>query len=137
MHRTDDVPEFFVPGVEDENLEQTYEELARLCRVAPPPRNQRVFSISYRHDGEEWTATVGTTLRGSRSRTVTRRGARVEQHDRLSDPALVLAIFPGYPYFVVTNHRIPRSVGSAWENPFMAGQPFSVTLFKAASDTGP
>lgn len=47
----------------------------------------------------------------------------------LSDSAQVLAIFPGNPYLVVTNYRITDGVRSAWENPFMAGRPTSVTFF--------
>ncbi len=42
---------------------------------------------------------------------------------------MVLAIFPGTPFKVVTNHRIPGNVRSAWENPFMAGEPKSVAYF--------
>jgi hypothetical protein len=82
------------------------------------------------HDGEEWTATVGERLRGSKLRKTRRRGiGSIERTVPLSDPAVVFAIFPGYPYMVVTNHGIGQSVGSAWANPFMAGEPRRITLF--------
>ena len=123
------VPRFFVPAATPENEESVYANFAEACRAAVPPRERRIYSITYVHDGEEWTATVGKELRGVRRRTVRRRGQSTEQETRVSDPALVLAIFAGYPYMVVTNAGIDPGVRSAWVNPFMAGQPRSVTYF--------
>ena len=48
----------------------------------------------------------------------------------VSIPAMVLAIFPGDPYLVVTDHLLGNtSVGSHLENPFPAGRPRSVVRF--------
>jgi hypothetical protein len=53
-----------------------------------------------------------------------------EVTDHLSDPATVLAIFPGHPghpglpALVVTD----AARGSEWANPFMAGNP-TITYF--------
>lgn len=44
---------------------------------------------------------------------------------------MVLAIFPGSLYLVVTDARPLTPKASNWENPFMAGVPRSVTLFAA------
>jgi hypothetical protein len=122
-------PGFFVPDVPPENQEAVYAELAKLSRSAVPSVERRIYSITYRHDGEDWTATVGENLKGVRYRTVRVKGQKVERMERLSDPAIVLAIFTGHPYFVVTNHRLAGNVGSRWENPFMAGVPDTVIYF--------
>jgi hypothetical protein len=125
-------PPFFVPGANPETQESIYAALAKFCGSTVPVIEQRIYSITYVHDGEEWTATVGEALRGRRHSTTRRRGQRLERTERLSDPAVVLAIFSGSPFMVVTNERIPGSVGgvgSAWESPFMAGRPKSVTYF--------
>lgn len=123
-------PAFFVPAATAENLEAVYADLAKFCGQPPQPSERRIYSITYVHNGETWTATVGKKLSGKGSRTKRIKGKNVEQSYGVSDPATVLAIFPGYPYMVVTNHRLAGNVGSAWENPFLAGQPKSVTYFE-------
>lgn len=128
-----DVPYFFVPAATAENQESVYAEFAKWCTRPVPDMAQRIYSITYAHDGEEWTATVGHNLTGVRCRTVRSRGQKIERTSQVGDPAIVLAIFPGVPYMVVTNHRIGGNVGSAWENPFMAGQPKAVVLFRQQS----
>ncbi len=122
-------PAFFVPAATLEDQESAYADLAKLSRCAVPPVERRIYSITYTHDGEEWTATVGEHLKGVRYRTSRVRGQKVGREQRLSDPAVVLAIFEDNPFFVVTNHRIAENVGSRWENPFMAGRPDSVVYF--------
>ena len=123
------VPAFFTPGGTREDQETVYAELARWCGRPVPPLRERIYSITYRHDGEEWVATVGEHLRGSQ-RSIRRRGRRkVETTVPVADPATVLAIFAGTPFMVVTNFRIVPGIRSAWENPFLAGQPQSVTYF--------
>lgn len=122
-------PEFFVPAAEPDNQESVYADLANWCGCAFPSPSERIYSITYVHDGEEWTATVGAPLRGTRHKIGRSHGKKVEHTIPLSDPAIVLAIFPGVPFMVVTNHRLAGNVGSAWENPFMAGQPRSVIRF--------
>lgn len=68
-------------------------------------------------------------MRGAKYSAHKIKGQKTERLQSVSDPALVLAIFPGIPYMVVTNHRIAGNVGSRWENPFLAGTPESVTHF--------
>jgi hypothetical protein len=122
-------PAFFVPAATPENQESVYAEFAKQAGRSALPVIDRIYSITYRHDGEEWTATVGEKLKGVGYKTSRVKGEKIEKEFGLSDPAVVLAIFPGNPYIVITNHRIPRNVGSRWENPFMAGVPRSVTYF--------
>ena len=128
-----EAPQFFVPAATPDNQESVYASFAEWCSRAVPSLERRVYSITFVHNGDEWTATVGESLRGRRFRTVRSRGVKLEREQPVSDPAIVLAIFPGTPYIVVTNHRIGgRNVGSAWENPFFAGQPKSVTYFSTS-----
>jgi len=122
-------PKFFVPAATDEDVEQVYASFAKDSRRPVPPPGERIYSITYVHDGEEWTATVGERLSGKRHTTSRSKGQSIERTQSVSDPAVVLAIFPGSPFVVVTNHRIVGNVGSKWENPFFAGQPTSVTKF--------
>ena len=127
-----EAPSFFLPAATPDNQESVYSDLAQWCHRSVPSLDRRIYSITYTHDGEEWTATVGERLHGTRRRTTRSRGKRIEQVQPVSDPAIVLAIFPGDPFVVVTNHRIGGNVGSAWENPFFAGRPSSVTYFSVA-----
>lgn len=122
-------PAFFVPAASAETQEQVFDEFAKWCGISAPPLERRIYSIVFSHDGEVWIATVGESLRGERTRTTKARGQKVERTTQVSDPAVVLAIFPGSPVMVVTNHNIAGNVGSRWANPFLAGQPKSVTYF--------
>jgi len=123
------IPQFFVPAATSENQESVYNSFANMCHVPIPEKSKRIYSITYIHDGEEWVATVGEQLHGVRIRITRSRGNRIERKTELNDPATVLAIFPGSPYFVVTNQRIVGDIGSAWENPFMVGNPKLITIF--------
>jgi len=116
-------PKFFVPDIPD-GVEQSvwFRDLAAIAQQAVPPENERVYSITYTHNGEEWTSTVGETSRGMLRRTKGRGATKREVVDRLSDAATVLAIFPGNPYYVVTDKNIVRQVRSDWANPFMMGR---------------
>jgi hypothetical protein len=99
--------------------------------------DRRIYSIHFNHDGEEWIATVGEQLRGTRTRTRRRGGRNVDVTNELRDPATVLAIFSGTPFFVVTNARPITGLVSAWVNPFMAGQPNSVSYFDPPPGASP
>jgi hypothetical protein len=123
---TEPAPPFFVPDSKPGNDEEAYEELAAMCNRGVPARDARIYSITYAHDGTEWTATVGEQLHGIRRRTVRSRGRRVEREQPVSDSATVLAIFAGVPYVVVTNAGLTASVRSTWVNPFMAGIPKAI-----------
>jgi len=90
---------------------------------------ERIREIEWTHNGEFWVATVGETLHGRRVRTRRARGKPYEETTALSDPALVLAIFPGASYWVATNARPLTPVVSYWVNPLMAGHPTAVRRF--------
>jgi hypothetical protein len=57
---------------------------------------ERIQSIEFLNDGV-WTATVGHSRSGYKTKKVTRKGKRTEVDLRLSDRAVVQAIFAGYP----------------------------------------
>lgn len=117
-------PTFFIPGFPEDQHEAIYHEMARAGNTAAT--DERVYSIRFSHDGIMWTATVGERLKGTK--TVAKKGREtVQQH---SDDATVLAIFPGNPYIVATSRHPFGTDRSLWENPFMAGEPRSVTLFR-------
>jgi hypothetical protein len=127
-----DVPSFFVPHFEPDKQESAYAELALSFKAALPATDKRIYSIAFRHDGEDWLATVGQQLKGMRIDTVRRRGKTVERRHRLSDSATVVAIFAGGPFLVVTNHLLAGdgpNVGSKWANPIRVGNPQSITYF--------
>lgn len=127
-------PPFFIPGAKSpEQAEEIYAVFSKTvlrasgAPPAPPlPTKDRIFAITFVQDGVRWTAMVGHTLRGIETVVKRRKGGPVEIRSEKSDPATVLAIFPGYPYWVCTN---ARSGDSMFQNPFMAGQPVEVTLF--------
>ena len=120
---------FFVPFTNSASeAESAYVQLAAICHTDPPVPNQRIHSINFKHNGEAWVATVGERLKGSKVHVSKTKGVRNEHEVSLSDPAIVVAIFPGNPYFVAT--AVKQGAGrSAWENPFMAGNPSRVIYF--------
>jgi hypothetical protein len=65
-----------------------------------PPIGKRVFSISFEHGGIVWIATVGRNLRGRKPVLIKHK--ETGRWRDIRDTALVLAIFPGEPYCVVT-----------------------------------
>lgn len=67
-------PAFFVPRVAPENQEECYVEFARAIGRAAPAAGSRIYSISFTHNGERWTATVGEQLRGSATKMSRVRG---------------------------------------------------------------
>ena len=118
------MPEFFVPMCKPEEQEAAYAELARAAGQGIPAIGDRVYSITYSHNGEIWTATVGEQMRGYGYKSRRIRGQRIQQETPLSNRSTVLAIFPGVPYFVWHD-----GASNTWANPFMAGQPSSVVRF--------
>lgn len=126
--------QFFVPFSEDDEAETLYEGFAQLCGRPIPPVAERLYGIKWVHDGQEWVAEVGQRLRGVERRMRQRRGQRTEVSTPLRDPATVLAIFPGNPYYVVTDHFPGRGLASRWANPFMAGRPTSTVRFTPPAD---
>lgn len=99
-------PKFFVPEAEPEEQEAAYSELATASSTTAPPLAERIYSVTFLHDGEEWTATVGKRLQGVTLPPRYSRSRRPFRERQLSDPAVVLAIFPpdrpNGPYIVWT-----------------------------------
>ena len=91
-----------------------------------PPPGERVYSITFRHNRQEWTATVERLLTGTKTvRWIMWRKPGV----RLSSPQLVIAIFDGNPAMVVTYCWPFGTSRSEWANPFKAGVPIRVEYF--------
>ncbi|MEO6323148.1 MAG: hypothetical protein ABIT01_09345 [Thermoanaerobaculia bacterium] len=119
------IPAFFVPDADDETREAAYAAHAERCGRPVQPLAQRIFSIAFTSNNEEWIATVGQPLSGVFRRVTTIAGKRFEQVQKLDDPAVVLAIFAGDPFRVVTD---AFRVRSSWDNPFSAS-PSAITYF--------
>ena len=112
-------PLFFLPFLPSELAEASYAHMAEKCeKIAPGPEG-RVYSISFVPEGVVWVATVGKRLKGHR----TGHRATVKL---IEDPAMVLAIFPGTPYSIVTDAL--HNIGSNFENIFF-GTPMAVEYF--------
>jgi hypothetical protein len=134
-------PAFFLPPIAHYNASEqdaAYVLIAEKCGRTVPA--QRVYSITFRHDSDFWSATVGEKLTGSKTQQVgptdtTDKGDKTdnstEQTTQLSDEATVVAIFPGTPYLVVTDSGIISGGRTNWENPFYAPAPTSVTYFSS------
>jgi hypothetical protein len=76
-------------------------------------------------------ARVGEYLRG---RSVLRRGQQgvwAERTTPLTDPAAVLAIFPGFAFSVITDAEPIGVTISSWPNPIRVRRPTSVRPFDA------
>ncbi|WP_089403859.1 hypothetical protein [Geodermatophilus saharensis] len=122
---------FFLPrATDDDQAERLYEALAEFAGCEPAPPGERVRSIGFTQDGARWAARVGEELRGERTTSSLRRGELVEHTQTLTDPARVLAIYPGRAHVVVTDAQPITGTASAWANPFSA-RPDEVVLFDA------
>jgi hypothetical protein len=119
-------PTFFIPGVDETKHDECYQELARAISVPAAPLGQRVYSITFRHNGEVWTATVGKELTGYAEKKVRVRGRMTERTVQLSNPSTVMAIYEGSPFYVWHDNK-----SKTWANPFLAGEPISITRFAA------
>jgi hypothetical protein len=108
-----EIPGFFLPGATPGKDEELYAAFAESVGHAVPEFDKRIYSINFRHNGEEWTATVGQTMSGNSLRTIGRGNHQREIKRSHSDPATVRAIFAGAPVFrVFTDGSIP----SWWVN---------------------
>jgi hypothetical protein len=122
---------FFLPRAsDDEQAERLYDALAEFAGCEPAPPGRRVHSIAFPHDGARWVAEVGAELTGQRRTQQLRRGELIERTEELSSSSLVLAVYPGTPYVVVTDAAPITGAASEWANPFTA-QPDEVTWFDA------
>ncbi len=122
---------FFLPrATDDEQAERLYEALAEFAGCTPAPADRRVRAISFDSDGARWTAEVGHELRGTRTTRQLRRGELLERTEDLSSSTLVLAIYPGTPFVVVTDASPITGAPSEWANPFSV-EPDEVSRFDA------
>ena len=105
-------PTFFLPHLPVEFQEASFAHLAKRCGCEVPPIGGRVYSISFERGGIMWIATVGCNLKGNKP-------IRVKRNDTgrwrdIEDPALVLAIFPGESYCLLTYPGTASLFGSTF-----------------------
>ena len=122
---------FHLPGAaHDVEAERLYFELVPAAEWRAEPaaaRNERVRSVTFKHDRETVTATVGHAI--SREREIPRRqqGRRYKQPITRSDPTIPIAIYrmtaEPAKFVVVTDG------GGPWNNPFITTAVQSIELF--------
>lgn len=129
MQFKSDVPAFFVPTAALEAQEAIYTRLASMAQQRVPALGKRVYSIHYTYNDEQWTSTVGERCTCVRYLTV----GSVPRAQMFSDRFLVLAIFPGDPYTIVTDDLPGNPVPSERANPFIIAESSvsSVVLFRS------
>ena len=124
---------FFLPRSTDaDQAERLYEALAEFAACEPAPAGERVQAIGFTQDGADWTAEVGEELTGRRTTSTLRRGELLEHTEELTTGTLVLAVYPGDPFVVVTDAAPITGARSEWANPFSVSNPGRVTLFTAS-----
>jgi hypothetical protein len=124
------MPRFFVPSTASDELEANYAALARMAGcISVPSYAERIHSIIFTLNGSAWEAQVGERLRGRQTRLLRYRGQWVDDEYDVTDTAIVLAIFPGSPYVVVTDGGSAQGGQSRWANLIYAGRPVNVVLF--------
>jgi hypothetical protein len=94
-------PEFFLPATSHKNQEAAFAYMANRLNRPVPAIGERVYWVSFESDGTLWKATVGERLKGRKPRTLKGKNGGGWEDWWFDDPALVLAIFPPAPYFVV------------------------------------
>src|ERR1700682_8666 len=104
----DRIPISFVVAKAPDTQEPDYREISGQVLCSGPILDRRIYSISFKHNGSRWNATVGQPMTGSRPIL---RGRKQESDGfkRLSDTAIVRSIFAPHssytngPFVVVTD----------------------------------
>lgn len=118
------MPGFFIPFVEADKQEEAYEQIAGFIGAFPRAANDRIYSMTWRHNRTVWTATVGERLRGVET-VVTGRGRDKREREilRHSDDT-VLAIFPGNPGLIAHDNK-----SRMWNLPILTGESWGIVKF--------
>lgn len=118
------MPGFFIPFVDLEKQEEAYRQIAEFVGAAPRPADNRIYSMTWRHDGVVWTATVGETLRGIETVVTGNRQNRRERQVPRSTSDTVLAVFPGSPGLIAHDNK-----SRYWNMPILTGEALEVVSF--------
>ena len=119
------MPDFFVPRVDTNEQEDAYKQLADFVGVASLDPARRIYSMTWKHDGVEWTAVVGEELRGTETKKIGKgRKATYREVPRGTNDT-VLAVFSGVPHRIVHDNK-----SGYWNMPIYAGEPSRVEYFE-------
>lgn len=118
------MPDFFVPMVAADEQEEAYKELAHFVGSQPHAPDKRIYSMTWKHKGVEWTATVGETLRGTELKQIGKGQNSTYREVPRSTSDTVLAIFADVPYKIVHDNK-----SRVWNVPIYAGEPSRVIDF--------
>lgn len=118
------MPTFFVPMVEADEQEAAYVDMAHFAGAVVQPLDNRVFSITWKHDGVMWTATVGEQLKGVE--TITKGRGRDKRYFEVPRHTAdtVLAIYAGVPFLVMHDNK-----SRYWNVPILTGEPARIVKF--------
>jgi hypothetical protein len=118
-------PPFFVPGCTPEEQETAFAAMGNgLPNAMPVPEpGKRIYAISFRHDSDVWSATVGQTMRGRRP--VWQGRKKTDTTVSIEDSAIVRAIYPTHRdnlFWVYHDGGQDSRQRSKWALPFLAGE---------------
>lgn len=124
MHR------FFVGGVAETDAEAEYLRLAKTAGADAASSGRRVRQIFFRIGRESWVATVGQSPAGTRPVHRRQKGQLATTTEKLADESIVLAIFAGDPFLIVTTAAPAGAAESRWTGPVPA-KPSKIVYFDA------
>lgn len=107
--------EFFIPGIDPAQAEATLALTAEGLGVRVPAPNERIRSITYDQNGDDFTAVVGEKLQSRTEPKIVNRKP-VGRATRRTYEATVLIIFPGDPILIFTDGA---DHPSSWANPIL------------------
>jgi hypothetical protein len=122
-------PQFFLPATSRIDHEAAFAHIAKGLNRPVPAVGERVYWVIFESDGTLWKATVGERLQGRKPRMLKGKNGGGWEDWWFDDPALVLAIFPPVPYFVV----VLPDINSHFRDRAFAATPIGFELFSHSS----
>lgn len=121
------MPSFFIPLVDAAHQEEAYHGMAAFVGGVPLPSHERIYSITFRHDGEVWTATVGERMKGKATATSAVGRERAEPDPLRWSADTVIAIYAGgtVPYLIAHD----GAGRNRWNMPIWVRDVLNVTTF--------
>ena len=120
------MPAFFIPNVDPEKQEERYRELAHNVGAVAADPARRIYSMTWKHDGVVWTATVGEQIRGIATIVKGRGRDKTYREVPRSTNETVWAIFAHVPFLIAHD-----GAGRYWNWPILAGEPSRIVYFDA------
>ena len=104
--------------------EEAYEQIARFIGADPRAVDDRIYSMTWRHNRTVWIATVGEKLRGIETVVAGRGRDKREREVPCHSDDTVLAIFPGNPGLIAHDNK-----SRMWNLPILTGESWNIVRF--------